>query len=312
VLDVFLLTLDNVGTLLIYISVGYLLRRKNLLPENAGKILSLLCVMIFTPAYYILNISKSMRLDVLLENTKLVGWGIGFIIVAILLGKVLAKPLSRTPMENSSLTYAFTFPNYGYFGFPVIEGVFGSAMLGDFMIFAIPNALLCCSYGYLLFRKDKKINILSLLKIPPVAGLLIGAAIGLSGIQLPTIATTVLTGASNCMSPCSMLLAGFMLGKFPLKQLFSGIRPYLLTAIRTLGIPAVFGVALFLCGIRGDYLFWPLIFACMPLGLNLVVYPESLGYEKEAGDNAKLCFVSYVLALVVLPCVFSLLTHICY
>ena len=71
--DVFMLTLNNVGTLLIYISAGYLLRRKNLLPENAGKILSLLCVMIFTPAYYILNISKSMRLDVLLENTKLVG-----------------------------------------------------------------------------------------------------------------------------------------------------------------------------------------------------------------------------------------------
>lgn len=311
-LDVFLLTLNSVGTLLIYIAVGYFLRRKHLLPEQAGQVLSLLCVMIFSPAYSILNIHGSIRLDIIGENLMLIGWGTVYIAAAALLGRILAKPLGRTPIEKSSLTYAFTFPNYGYFGFPVIEGVFGSAMLGDFMIFAIPNALLCCSYGYLLFRKDKKINILSLLKIPPVAGLLIGAAIGLSGIQLPTIATTVLTGASNCMSPCSMLLAGFMLGKFPLKQLFSGIRPYLLTAIRTLGIPAVFGVVLFLCGIRGDYLFWPLIFACMPLGLNLVVYPESLGYEKEAGDNAKLCFVSYVLALVVLPCVFSLLTHICY
>ena len=43
--------------------------------------------------------------------------------------------------------------------------------------------------------------------------------------------------------------------------------------------------------------------ACLPFGLNLVVYPESNGNEKEAGDNAKLCMISYLLALVVLPCV---------
>ena len=109
-----------------------------------------------------------------------------------------------------------------------------------------------------------------------------------------------------------MLLGGFMLGKFPLKKLFSGVRPYYLTAIRMLGIPAVLGGALYLCGVRGDYLFWPLVLACLPLGLNLVVYPESLGYEKEAADNAKLCFISYVLALAVLPCLFAFLQWLCY
>ena len=311
-LDVFLLTLNKVGTLLIYIAIGYILRRRHLLPEQAGRMLSLLCVLIFSPAYSILNISKSMRLEVLGENLLLMGWGAVYVAAAILLGHVLAKPLSRSPMEKSSLTYAFTFPNYGYFGYPVIEGVFGQAALGNFMIFAIPNALMCSSYGYILFRKDSGFGIKKLLKTPPVVGLLIGAAIGLTGIKLPGIINGVLDGAGKCMSPCSMLLAGFMLGKFPLKQLFSGIRPYLLTAIRMVGIPGALGAVLFLCGVRGDYLFWPLIFACLPLGLNLVVYPESMGYEKEAADNAKLCFISYVLSLAVLPCIFAFLQYICY
>ena len=310
--DVFMLTLNKVATLLIYISVGYLLRRKKLLPENAGKILSLLCVMIFSPAYSILNISKSMRPEVLLENMLLVGWGILFIIVAIIIGRVLAKPLSRSPMENSSLTYAFTFPNYGYFGYPVIEGVFGQVALGNFMIFAIPSALMCSSYGYMQFRKEEGFSVKKMLKTPLVVSLIIGVVIGLSNIQLPALVTGVLDGAGKCMSPCSMLLGGFMLGKFPLKQLFSGVRPYFLTAIRMLGIPAVLGGVLFLCGVRGDYLFWPLVFACLPLGLNLVVYPESLGYEKEAAENAKLCFISYVLALGLLPCLFAFLQWLCY
>lgn len=311
-LDTFLLTLNNVGTLLIYIAIGYIMRRKHLLPDQAGRMLSLLCVFIFSPSYNALNISKNMQPEVLLENLQLIGWGSLFIAISITLGRLLSKPLSRTPMENSSLNYAFAFPNYGYFGYPVIEGVLGAAALGDFMIFVIPCALMSTSYGYMQFRKDERFSLKRMLKTPLVIALLAGIVVGLSGIRLPKVIEGVLTGAGKCMSPCSMLLAGFMLGKFPLKHLFSGIRPYLLIAIRMLGIPAALGIVLFLCGVRGDYLFWPLVFACLPLGLNLVVYPESLGYEKEAADNAKLCFVSYVLALAVLPCVFALLQHICY
>ena len=310
-LEVFNLTLNKVGMLLIYISAGFILRRSKKLPEQAGHVLSLLCTLIFSPAYSILNLSKNLRVEVLGEKLLLVGYGILFAAAAIIVGRVLAKPFSHSPMEKSSLTYAFTFPNYGYFGYPVIEGVFGTAMLGDFMVFAIPSSLLCSSYGYVLFQNENRFNIKRLLKTPLIIGLLLGVTLGLTGIQLPSLVSTALSGAGNCMSPCSMLLAGFMLGKFSLKQLFSGVRPYFLTAIRMLGIPLFFGVILYLCGIRNLYLFLPLVYLCLPLGLNLVVYPESCGYEKEAGDNAKLCFISYVLALVVLPCIFALLTKLC-
>lgn len=308
--EVFNLTLSKVGMLLIFISVGYILRRSHKLPDNAGRVLSLLCVMVFSPAYSILNLSRNLRMEVLGEKMLLVGYGLAFAAVAVAVGLVLGKLMGRSPVDKSSLTYAFTFPNYGYFGYPVIEGVFGTAMLGDFMVFAIPMSLLCSSYGYVLFQKEKKFNILRLLKTPLIASLVIGVTLGLTGIKLPPLLESTLSGAGACMSPCSMLLAGFMLGKFSLKQLFSGIRPYYLTAIRMIGIPAAFGVVMYLCGLRGSLLFWPLVFSCLPLGLNLVVYPESNGFEKEAGDNAKLCFISYVLALVVLPCLFAVLTKI--
>ncbi|MBQ7769398.1 MAG: AEC family transporter [Oscillospiraceae bacterium] len=311
-LKVFNLTLNNVGMLLIFISVGYILRRSHKLPDEAGKVMSLLCVMVFSPAYSILNLSKNVRIDKMAENLQLLGYGLGFAVVAVVTGLILGKAMGKSPMDKSSLTYAFTFPNYGYFGYPVIEGVFGKEGLGDFMVFAIPMSILCCSYGYVLFQKDKKINLLRLLKTPVIAAMFIGIALGLSGIALPenNILYKTLDGAGKCMSPCSMLLAGFMLGKFPLKKLFSGIRPYYLTAIRMLGIPVAFGAVMYLCGLRGNLLFWPLVFACLPLGLNLVVYAESSGFEKEAGDNAKLCFISYVLALVVLPCLFAVMTRI--
>ena len=307
-LDVFLLTFNKVGMLLIYIAAGYLLRRRKLLPEEAGRVLSLLCTLIFTPAYSIVNFGKSLRMEVIGEKLQLLGYGALFAVAALFLGQLLAKPLSRNAMEKSSLRYAFTFSNYGYFGYPVIEGVFGQGMLGDFMVFTIPISILTSSYGYMLFKKDSKFSLKRLFCTPMMAAVFIGAALGLSGLQLPGVVEDTLSGAGSCMSPCSMLLAGFMLGKFSLKQLFSGVRPYLLALIRMVGIPLIFGVVLYFCGIRGQYLFQPLLFVVLPLGLNLVVFPGSCGYEKEAGDNAKLCFISFILALGVLPCVFSVLT----
>ena len=310
-LDVFMLTLNKVGVLLIFIGIGYLFRRKELLPENAGRVMSLLCTMLFAPAYSLNNVSKQFTRDVFVEKMLLVGYGVLILVAVVVVGRVLGKLMGRSDVDRSSLTYAFTFPNYGYFGYPVVEGVFGSALLADFIIFALPTSIACSSYGYVLFQKEKNYKWTNVLKIPLVWGSVIGAIIGLSGITLPAVLSNVLTSAGNCMSPCSMLLAGFMLGKFPLKKLFNGIRPYYLTAIRMLGIPLLFGAVLMLCGVRGMYLFCPLVLVCLPLGLNLVVYPESYGYEKEAGDNAKLCFISYLLALIILPFIFAFLTWLC-
>ena len=143
-----------------------------------------------------------------------------------------------------------------------------------------------------------------------VVSLAIGITIGLSGVVLPPFIDSALKGLGGCMSPCSMLLAGFMLGKFPLKDLLKGWRPYVYSAIRLIGIPLIFGAILMACNIKGQYLMMPLLVAGIPLGLNLVVYPESQGYEKQASENAKLCFVSYLLALLVLPCTFAILTKL--
>ena len=234
-----------------------------------------------------------------------------FAVAAVLFGRLLAKPFSRNEVEKSSLCYAFAISNYGYFGYPVVEGVFGQEMLGNFMVFVIPIGLITSSYGYMLFKKDGKISLKQILCTPMVAGLIIGAAVGLSGIRLPAPVLTALSSAGDCMSPCAMLLAGFMLGKCSLRELFYGIRPYYLTLIRMVGIPLVFGAVMWVCGIRGQYLFQPLLFVSLPLGLNLVVFPESCGYEKEAGDNAKLCFISFLMAIIILPCVFAILTKFC-
>lgn len=310
-LEVFLLTLEQVGVLLIFITIGYVLRRFHQLPDSSGHVLSLLNTIVFAPAYSIANLSVNFTRDVVGEKLLIFGFALLAMVGTIALGRLLGKWMGRSDMEKRSLMYAFTFSNSGYFGYPVIDGVFGGSVLADYIVFNLPISIACNSYGYMLFQKGKHFSPVRLLSSPLVLSAFVGMGLGLSGLQLPSVVTTVLNGAGSCMSPCAMLLVGFMLGKFPLSKLFSGWRPYVFTLVRILGISAILGGIFWLCGLRGELLFYLLLYTSMPLGMNLVVFPESCGYEKEAGDNAKMCVVSYVMALGLLPCVFALVSYIC-
>ena len=107
-----------------------------------------------------------------------------------------------------------------------------------------------------------------------------------------------------------MFLAGFVLGGVPFKKLFIGAKAYLYSGIRLLLLPLLFGVPMYFLGLRESMLMMPLLMLALPMGLNLVVYPESFGYD--ATDNARLCFVSYILCLVVLPLTFELINFLAY
>lgn len=305
-LDVFFATLQKVGMLLIFIGIGYLLRNRKVLPENSSNALSKLAAMIFCPAYNIRSLSQSVTPETIGEKVPLVLYGAVCVALVVCLAFVLSKLLGRSDLEKRSLIYAFSIPNYGYFGYPLIEGVFGAETLANVIIFLVPLAITTYTFGYLLFMNGKKLSWKQIVTNPTIMSVFVGVALGLSGIKMPGLVKDALTSAGNCMSPVSMLLAGFVLGAYPLRMLLKGLRPYLISLIRLLGIPALFCAAMFLLGIRGMYLLMPLLVFSMPLGLNLVVFPESLG--EDATENAKLCFVSYILAAVILPITFSMLS----
>lgn len=299
------LTVQKVIMLLLFIATGYLLRKSGKLPENAGKVLSALSATVFCPAYNLRHLWLNFTVAKIGENALVMGYGLLFTLLAIGFALVLARIFGKPGMERRSLAYAFSIPNYGYFGYPVIEGVFGSEFLAQVLVFIVPLSIATNTYGYLLFTPNGKLSWKRVFN-PLTIAVLLGMALGLSGLPIPSFVEDVLSGAGGCMSPVAMLLAGFVLGSFPLGKLLSGFRAYWLSFIRLVGIPAVFFAGLWLCGARGMWLLLPLTVFAMPLGLNLVVYPESQGMD--ASENARMCCVSYLMAIAVLPLVFGLLS----
>lgn len=306
--EVFSLTLTNVIKMLIFIGLGYLFSHTGRFPKQTSKSLSTLATMLLLPAYNIKNLSQNFTVDKVGENLKILGFGIVCMVAVMGLAWLLAKWLGRTDLERRTLIYAYTIPNYAYFGYPLIEAVFGSAFLADVMVFTLPFAILTNTYGYWILTRGTKITAKKLLATPVVWAPFIGIFLGLTQLPLPEIVTNLLSSSAACMSPISMLLAGFALGNTKFWKLFTSGRAYFLSAIRMVGIPLVFFIILFFTGFRGDFLIIPLMVMSMPIGVNTVVFPESCG--EDATDNARVLFISYIMALAFLPLVFSLITKL--
>ena len=66
--EVVTLTASKVAVLLSAIALGYIFRRRAILPDNTGKILSTLAAMVFCPAYNLRNLWATFTVENITQN----------------------------------------------------------------------------------------------------------------------------------------------------------------------------------------------------------------------------------------------------
>ncbi len=299
------LTVGTVAFLQIFILTGYFLRRSNLLGHDACRTVSLITSHLFIPAYTLSKLPQSFTPENLGTNAKLLGFSTLVIVAAILLARGAAHILGRSNLEKKTFSYFFAFSNTGYFGLPVIEGVFGEAVLGQFIVFTLPISIAGYSYGWGLFVPGQKLDLKKCLFSPSMIATYISAFLGLTGLYqfIPAFLSRALAGTGACMSPCAMILAGLVMGARPLKALLFKARPWFIECIRILAVPLLIGLPLYFLGVRGVYLFMAFVVVGLPAGMNIIVFPESMGHD--ATENSGIVFVSTLLSILTVPTVFS-------
>ena len=328
----------QITVLFLLIAIGFFLRRKKILPDSTARVLSILETHIFLPALALKNLSANFRREMLGENLFLILVGILFLLLILVIGYLLTNFYGRkTSLAKNILFYIFTFPNYGYFGYPVIDAIFGEKMLTLTMILAIPVSISIYSLGICVvngswhdksgrtgcelpgFRQEKESMSLSAavrlfpgrLKAvfsPVLGGLAIGILLGITQFPVPKPVYEGVSMLSSCMGPVAMLLTGFVLAAYPLGRLFVSIQSYIISFIRLLVIPFFVGLVLWMVGMRNESLMIPVIISAMPVGLNIIIFPEAVG--KDTSEYARICFASYLMSILTIPLVFMIIIYI--
>ncbi len=282
--------------LYIFLFVGWIIGKTKREKASHADILSVLLVNVLLPCKVFSTFANNVTPTYIREKYTLLLAGAVLLSVLALASYFLPKLLTKNKYERRVYAYSVPIANYAYLGYALIGSVFGEGVLADFMFFAIPFIFYTYTVGYVLLTGGDKPW--KKLLNPITVAIVLGIAVGLSNIEMPSVISSAVSMGAGCVGPLSMLLTGITLSGFAMKDMLTDKTAYIFSAIRLIGIPAI---AYLVCSVPGLDYFLPmvLIITCMPCGLNTIVFPKLIGEDCKPG--ARLALITHVLALVTLP-----------
>ncbi len=303
-------TLQQMAVLFIYMIIGFVLVKAKVVGAEGSKVLSRLENNLFIPALVFGTFARQFTRQTLSTAWKLLlfSFGIEFVVIALAIG--FGKIFFKEKFVRNVCVYGLCFANFGFMGNAIVESLFPEHFM-MYLIFVLPLWTLIYVWGVPnLLREPQRVQgskVLSKLKSlvnPMFIALILGAIIGLSGLKMPKVITTVVTSCGNCMSPLAMVLSGMVFATINLKTAFTNLSVYICSVLRLIVFPVIFALVFKFIDINFTWYVCLVCSTAMPLGLNAIVIPAADG--KDLTVPAGMAVVSHLLAIITIPIIFMI------
>lgn len=314
--ETFFATLSPMLVMFMCIIIGFVLKKKNLIPDNSDKVISKLENYICVPALIMSTFMNYCTVESLSKQYNLIIYSLIALVIALAISLPLSKVFAGNDAYKRSIyKYALTFGNFSFMGNAIVPAILGTAdseILYKYLLFILPLNLAVYTWGIIILipKSEGKQNPLKNLLNPIFVAILIGAFLGLTGFNkfIPGFITTTIDYCKACMAPLAMILTGFVIGGYSIKGLLSNKRVYIATVLRLFIIPAFLLFILKILGASELVLTLALFAYATPLGMNTVVFPAAYGGETETG--ASMAMISHTICIISIPVMYALLTMV--
>jgi len=262
---------------------------------------------IFLPALCI-KVLYTIKIDKEIILVPAVAWiSIIFgILFATIVYSLLEKKIHIKPSEKGVLILSSAFGNVTYLGLPILTGLYGYdaakyALFYDLLastpLLWLVGASIASRYG-----ENKKFEIKESFKtiasLPPIWAILIGIALNITNITLPTFITDTLSMLGNLVVPLMIFSIGLALEVPRVKHAYIIIPAVI---IKLAIIPFISFIAAYMLGLRGIALAACFIEGAMPtMVLSLLIAAR---FNLDVSMSAFIIVVSTILSFVTLPVV---------
>lgn len=292
----FLTVGQQVLILLILILAGFVLGKKQIIGESAGKALSDIALLLSTPCVIALSFEREFTPAVLRDFGIAVAVAVGVHVVAIIIAQLLYR---RDTPRNRVLRASAVLSNAGFMGLPLQQAVLGAQGVFYGAAYVTVFTLTLWSYGLFTMDKRSRLSAKKLLINPGVIGLLAGMIILVLPFDLPELIRAPISHLAALNTPIPMLFIGYSLSKVKLAQSLRDPFYYVSSAVRLLLVPAAAIGILYLCGIRGTLLCSMAIAGSAPVAAAVSMFAGKFGQDTETSVN--LVALSTVFSVVTMP-----------
>ena len=307
---IFTTTLSQMLVLFFLISLGYMLAKLKLVPQNAETVLSKLENYLFMPALVMGTFMTNFTVDLLEEARDILLISLAIAIVFIALSLVFSRLCSKDRYVRNIFLYGLCFSNFAFLGNAVVSAIFPE-MFTSYTIFTLVLWAAIYAWGVpvLLMSGDDenarsfKATLLRFAN-PMFIGMAIGMIIGLVEIPIPSQISGLINSLGACMSPIAMLLTGMTIARQKITDVLKFKNVYVLSFIRLILYPVLFIVFVYFVPMNEVFATCAVCSLAMPLGLNTIVIPASYGKDTKVASG--MAIISHIMSLITIPLIFAL------
>lgn len=236
--------LKTVLGLLILLAVGFLCSKLGLIDQGAEKKLTDLLLKVIQPVYLFMAYQRPFDQELLRDFLICLAMATAAFLVMILIPRLFFPKGSR---DREVGLVVSAFPNAGFFGIPLISGIYGTEGVFFLTTMITMFNVLIWTYGVITMsgRRDSLTVTLRRLMSPSLAAIVLGLVCFSLGLLLPEAVTSPLTKLGNMNTPLAMLISGAVVARADLKQGLKDPMVYKITVLRLLALPAAVALCLF-------------------------------------------------------------------
>ena len=286
--------------LLFTMAVGFYLNKKNILDQETSKKMSAMVVnftaplLIISSASQVAGDNQSVILLMLFSGLFLYFL---FPVISLAAAKLVHASDCRGVYQCMVML-----ANTAFMGYPVVQALYGESAIFYTTIFNFGYNILFYTYGSFLMDKDagqaSKFEPRRLLSAGFLAGM-VALIIPFSGITLPDMILQPCSFIGNITTPMSMLIVGSNMANYPLRDIFSEKRIYVMAFIRLLVMPVL--TAAYMSLLTDDPLLICMTAMTIGMPVGSMVAMASSKYEKQGRIGSISVVMTTICSMATIP-----------
>ena len=292
-----LLVAGQVGTLFLMMAVGFVLAKlKKLTPEAVPQI-SFLLLYVVVPCV-VVNALQTDKDPALLREL-----GVCALVVAVsyVVYALLVLPFFRRRPEGTraSLQFGVVYGNTGFMGLPLVQAVFGNDALIYASVAFVVFMLFNWTHGVIVMGGRKNFSLKTAIINPGVLGSVVGLALFLGGIRLPSLVGNAVSFLANVNTPLAMVVIGAQMAWADLPATFRRPLLYQAAALKLVVIPLITAVAILPLHLSPLLYCTIVILSAAPTAGVTSMF--AVRYGRDAESAAQVITLTTLLSIITLP-----------
>jgi len=298
-MDLALITMQQVAVLFIMMGIGFVSLKCKVIKIEWKQAFSNLLLYLVTPCLIINSYLAEYDPEIIKDLFKTFVLAIVFMATGIIVANIFCVFIKGK--NKDILTFACSYSNAAYMGFPLIQALFGTqGLLYASAFFTVFNILLW-TYGYSIVSGNKGIKkiLKSIFTQPAIISVGIGLIIYLGRIPVPTVISSSISTVSAINTPLSMIITGMIMASTNLIVLAKNIRLYYVILVRMFVVPAICFVFMYFFKLNSTYAAIAFILEACPTAAITPVFAVQYGHDEELAAGAVV--TTTVLSIIFLP-----------